>query len=137
MHKQRLIGFALAAFLGAAQVYATGLPAAETAPASQTSNQGGVTVTVSPRGFRTETWDFGVTLESHTQSLDDDLVRSSTLLSDGKPSAPLGWEGAAPGGHHRKGVLRFKAVGPPPQAVELQIRRAGEADPRTFRWRLK
>jgi len=105
----------------------------------QTSSQGGVTINVAPQGFSKEskTWDFVITLETHTQSLDDDLSKSSSLLADGKPYSPLGWEGAPPGGHHRKGLLRFKAVSPPPQSVVLQIHRTGEASPRNFSWQLK
>lgn len=61
---------------------------------------------------------------------------AATLLADGKPCRPLGWEGAPPGGHHCKEVLRFEAVMPQPQAVELQIRREGEASPRIFRGKL-
>lgn len=142
MPKQGLIGFALAAAVGTLHLYAAGFAearAAEMASASQTSNQGSVTITVAPQGFSSEakTWDFAITLETHTQPLDDDLAKSSTLLGDGKPYRPLAWDGAPPGGHHRKGLLRFKAVTPPPQSVELQIRRAGEASPRIFRWRLK
>lgn len=49
----------------------------------------------------------------------------------------LAWDGAGPGGHHRKGLLRFPVIVPRPQAVELRITRAGEAQPRIFRWELK
>ncbi|MBZ0094407.1 MAG: hypothetical protein K8H75_03370 [Sulfuricella sp.] len=143
MSKQRVISFALAIF-GTFLFYAAGSVEARAAepapaPAPQTSREGGVTIIVAPQGFSNEarTWDFAVTLETHTQPLDDDLAKSSKLLGDGKPYRPLGWEGAPPGGHHRNGLLRFKAITPPPQAVELQIRRAGEATPRSFRWILK
>jgi len=134
MLKQRLIGFALVAVVGFVEAWA-----AEMAPDQQTSSQGGVTITVAPKGFSSEakTWDFAVTLETHTQPLDDDLAKSSALLGNGKSYLPVRWEGDPPGGHHRKGVLHFKAVTPPPQSVELQIRLAGEASPRIFRWQLK
>jgi hypothetical protein len=138
MSHQRLIVCALVAAVGSSPLWAAGVGAAqatEVAAAAQTSNQGGVKITVEPRGFpRTKTWDFAITLETHTQPLDDDLVRTSSLIADGKPYRPLGWEGSPPGGHHRKGVLSFAAVTPRPQAVELQIRRPGEASPRVFRW---
>jgi hypothetical protein len=101
----------------------------------QASRYGGVTVRVEPRGFPREgTWDFAVTLETHTGELDDDLVRSATLFADGKPYRPLGWQGSPPGGHHRSGILRFRAVTPPPHTVELRIRRADETRPRVFIW---
>jgi hypothetical protein len=139
MSRQRLIVCVLMAAIGSFTPCAAGFgeaQAAELAPAAQTSSQGGVKITVEPRGFPrgAKTWDFAITLETHTQPLDDDLVSASTLLADGKPYRPLGWEGPAPGGHHRKGVLRFDAVTPLPQLVELQIRRTGEASPRIFRW---
>ena len=139
MSRQGLIVCALAAAIASVQFGAAGsgeARAAEMAAASQTSNQGGVKITVEPRGFppSAKTWDFAITLETHTQPLDDDLVRASTLVADGKLYRPQGWEGAPPGGHHRKGVLRFDAVTPLPQVVELQIRRTGEASPRIYRW---
>lgn len=141
MSHQRLIVCALVAAFAPTPFFAAGCGearATEMAPAAQTSSQGGVKITVQPRGFLrgAKTWDFAITLETHTQPLDDDLVHASTLLADGKPYRPQGWEGPAPGGHHRKGVLRFDAVTPLPQAVELQIRRKGEANPRIFRWQL-
>jgi hypothetical protein len=141
MSDQHLIAYALAAAVGASLlgsgVFAEAR-AAEMAASAQTSNQGGVKITVQPRGFPPEakTWDFAISLETHTQPLDDDLAKTATLLADGKPARPLGWEGTPPGGHHRKGVLRFEAITPLPQAVELQIRRTGEASPRVFRWPL-
>lgn len=111
--------------------------AAETGFVPQTSNERGIKVTVAPRALAAATWDFEVTLESHTRSLNDDLAKSAVLIADGTRYLPSGWEGAAPGGHHRKGVLRFKAVAPQPPLIELQIRLAGDASPRSFRWTLK
>jgi hypothetical protein len=73
-----------------------------------------IKVTVAASQCAARTWDFEVTLETHTQSLNDDLSRSSALIADGKQYLPLDWKGAAPGGHHRKGLLRFKAVAPQP-----------------------
>jgi len=113
--------------------------ATEMPPAPQTSSQGGVKITIAPRGFSSEakTWDFRVVLETHTQDLSDDLSKSSVLIADGKQYLPTGWEGAPPGGHHRKGLLRFKAIAPQPKSMELQIRLAGDASPRSFKWMLK
>ncbi len=59
------------------------------------------------------------------------------MIDGGKRHAPVAWDGAGPGGHHREGVLRFKPASPRPQAVELRITRPGESAPRSFRWVLQ
>ena len=100
----------------------------------------GVTVAVTPGDLAAaaKIWDFAVVLDTHSQELSDDLVQNALLVDDkGRSFKPLAWDGAAPGGHHRKGVLRFDPIAPRPQAVELRIRRPGEAKARTFRWELK
>jgi hypothetical protein len=61
-------------------------------------------------------------------------MKSAVLWVDGREVAPAGWSGAAPGGHHREGVLKFPAPAQPPVAVELRIQRDGEPSPRVFRW---
>lgn len=119
----------------AAAITSAPLSAAGPTQGAQSSSVAGVKITVEPKGFQRDAWEFAVTLETHVQDLDDDLARSATLLADGRSYRPLVWVGSPPGGHHRKGVLRFAAVTPPPQAVELQIRRKGEPRPRSFRWR--
>ncbi len=113
--------------------------AAEMRYAPQVSEERGIKITVIPQTIPNEakTWDVEVTLETHTQALNDDLAMSSVLIADGKQYLPLGWEGAPPGGHHRKGLLRFKAIVPQPRALELQIRLAGDTSPRSFKWLLK
>ena len=113
--------------------------AAELGHVPQVSNEREIKVTATLQTIPKEarTWDFEVILETHTQTLNGDLAKSWMLITDGKQYAPLGWEGAPPGGHHLRGVLRFKAIVPPPTAVELQIRLAGDASPRSFKWLLK
>ncbi len=106
----------------------------------ESSSERGVTVTVKPGSLAQDakTWDFEIVLDTHSQDLSDDLVKSTVLVdAEGRRYAPTGWDGAAPSGHHRKGVLRFNPVSPPPQAIELQIRRPDEASPRVFRWQIK
>lgn len=99
MPRQRLIAYALVAVIGSSPPCAAGFGEARAAATAQTSSQGGVKITVEPRGFPhgAKTWDFAITLETHTQTLDDDLALSSTLLAGGKPYRPLGWEGSPPG----------------------------------------
>jgi len=107
---------------------------------TRSSSAAGVTVKVTPKDVApgSATWAFVVVLDTHSRDLSDDLVKTSVLLdAQGARYSPLAWEGAPPGGHHREGVLRFKAPTPAPQAIELQIRRPGESAPRSFRWTLK
>jgi hypothetical protein len=133
----RSLKSALVAFLFAA---AAASPAAAAELATQKNTDRGVTVDVSPQNLSAgaSTWDFKVVLDTHSGDLNDDLVKTATLLDDkGGRYVPLQWEGVGPGGHHREGVLKFKPVSPTPATIELQIKRAGEANPRSFRWQLK
>lgn len=113
--------------------------AAENTYAPQSNSERSINVTATLQGFQqgTTNLEFNVSLETHVHPLDDDLVKVSALVVDGKRYAPIAWEGSPPGGHHRRGVLRFGGIAPPPAAVELQIRLSGDADPRSFRWTLK
>lgn len=119
------------AFLGAGGVAsAQGL-------STQSSSAAGVTVKATPRALSGGAWEFEIVFDTHTQELNDDLVKSASLFVDGKPLVPSGWKGDPPGGHHRKGVLKFTATAPGPQGIELTIKRPGEPKPRSFRWQLK
>jgi hypothetical protein len=115
-------------------------PAAAAELAAQKKSDRGVTVVVTPQNLSVDakTWDFKIVLDTHSQDLTDDLTKSAVLLDEtGARHAPVGWEGAGPGGHHREGTLKFEPVTPAGDAIELRITRAGEATPRSFRWRLK
>ena len=146
MRKQFLIGLAVAAIAAFSSIYDSRVvriialsDAAESGYAPQISNEREikVTATLQKTPGEAKTWDFQVVLETHTKALNDDLVKSSVLIADGKQYLPLSWEGAPPGGHHRKGLLRFKAIAPQPRSMELQIRLAGDSSPRNFKWLLK
>ncbi|OGA36583.1 MAG: hypothetical protein A3F75_07645 [Betaproteobacteria bacterium RIFCSPLOWO2_12_FULL_64_23] len=108
--------------------------------ASQSSEDGGVTIAVKPVDVsaKAATWSFQVSLSTHSQDLNDDLVRTAFIVDrvGNRNALPTGWKGDAPGGHHRKGVLSFKALAPLPAAIELRIQRAGEKAPRMYRWDL-
>lgn len=126
-----LVAMAALAFAGA-----VGAAELET----RSSSAAGVTVKVTPKDVTpgSATWAFTVVLDTHSRDLSDDLVKDSVLVdARGTRYSPIAWEGAPPGGHHRQGVLRFKALGPAPGAFELQIRRTGESAARSFRWTLK
>jgi hypothetical protein len=127
-----LIAAALAAHLSPVAAQGSAL-------AARASSERGVTVTVKPISLARDakSWDFEIVLDTHSQDLGDDLVKSALLVDgEGRQYRPTAWDGAAPGGHHRKGVLRFTPISPPPRAIELQIRRPGEAAVRVFRWQL-
>ena len=146
MRKQFLIGLAIAAmaaysciddFEAVRIIAASNAAGLEYAP--QVSNEREIKVTTTLRNISsgTKTWDFEVVLETHTKTLNDDLAKSSVLIADGKQYLPLGWDGAPPGGHHRKGKLHFKTIAPSTASVELQIRLASDPSPRSFKWLLK
>jgi len=85
-----------------------------------------------------KTWRFEIILDTHSAVLIDDLRSTATLAgAKGAPQAALSWAGDPPGGHHRKGVLRFAPIAPRPDVIELKILRPGETAPRTFRWEIK
>jgi hypothetical protein len=112
---------------------ALGAVAAET----RTSNAGGVVVRVTPARLApgAATWDFEVVFETHTVQLAGDPAQFSVLLDpQGRTHAALRWDGDPPGGHHRKGVLRFKPVQPAPATVTLKMRGIGGVPERIFTW---
>lgn len=112
------------------------LAAGDLAP--QSSSQSGVTVKVTPRSLAAAAWEFEVVFDTHSQELKDDLLKAAVLVVDGSaPSSPTGWQGDGPGGHHRKGMLRFKPTTASPASVELRLQRPAEAAPRVFRWQLR
>ena len=114
--------------------------AASSGLTAQVSREGNVNVTVTPRNLApgASSWDFEVVLETHTQPLDQDLTKAAVLIdAQGKSHAPRGWDGDPPGGHHRRGVLRFQSLAGNPAAVELRLSGVGGTDVRTFRWQLR
>jgi len=114
-------------------------PGAAAELGTRSSSAAGVTVRVTPKDVSpgAAVWTFAVVLDTHSQDLRDDLAKIAALVdAGGKRHAPLGWEGAPPGGHHRSGVLRFRGLGAQAGALELQVQRPGEQAPRVFRWQL-
>lgn len=107
-----------------------------TSLATRSSDAGGVRVTVKPKSIAAgSAWEFDVTLDTHTKPLDDDLTKATVLLDGGKRAyAPLAWQGDAPGGHHRKGILRFPAPAGEAKSFEIQIDGVGGPGKRSFQW---
>ena len=108
--------------------------------AQQTSSDRGVTVRAKPVDVATsaKAWTFEIVLETHRVDLTDDVQRIATLAGTGGVAQNAkAWEGDPPGGHHRKGLLRFAPIAPRPDGIELRILRPGESAPRSFRWDFK
>ena len=112
-------------------------PTGQAAPATAQTTLAGVTVKITPRVTAADaaTWVFAVVLDTHSQELSDDLLRTTVLVTDdGRELQPIAWKGAAPGSHHREGSLEFTAPSPAPKAFALRMQRPGEAEARTFRF---
>ena len=139
-HRFRIGGWILAATLGGVATPLAALAQASAdAMATQSSSDQGVTVKVTPTliGSPDRRWEFAIVLDTHSADLSDDLIQSASLTTnDGRTLKPVSWTGAAPGGHHREGVLAFEVPAPRPTTIELRIARTGESAPRTFRWQL-
>ncbi len=128
---------ALLIFLFAASYAVSGALAAPTL-SPQSTSESGVTVKATPQNLSDKSWDFEIAFDTHSQALNDDLMKAAELIADGGARfQPISWQGDPPGGHHRKGVLRFKPISPAPQSIELRIMRSDEVQPRSFRWQLK
>jgi hypothetical protein len=64
--------------------------------AARSSYLGGVSVSVTPKEVAPSaaTWEFSVGLNTHSQDLSDDLVKSPVLIdAQGGKHAPTAWEG--------------------------------------------
>ena len=113
MNLSRRSAIALAATvlaLGVAPL-AMAQPAGLPALAAVSNDAGGVRVVVKPKSVAAgSVWEFDVTMETHTKPLDSDLTKAAVIVDDGsRRYMPLSWQSDPPGGHHRKGILRFPA----------------------------
>ena len=126
------------AFCFSALAFASGGLAAAPPLSPQSSSASGVTVKATPRTVSGDTWEFEIVMDTHSQELSDDLTKGVALSAgNGVRYTPTGWQGDPPGGHHRKGILRFNAPKPGSKLIELRMQRPGEASARTFRWQLE
>lgn len=106
---------------------------------ARTSDAGDVRVVVTPKpvGPSATVWEFEIVMDTHTKPLNEDLAQMAVLVDDaGRRYALIAWQGDPPGGHHRKGTLRFPLPAGNPKAVELRITGVGGASERIFRWEL-
>ena len=105
---------------------------------TRTSIERGVTVKVTPKltASTSSEREFAVVLDTHSEDLGDDLLKTAVLIVDNRELRPTSWTGAGPGGHHREGTLKFDVGQPDSSTIELRIQRAGETGARVFRWEL-
>ncbi|MDO8687197.1 MAG: hypothetical protein Q7K41_01275 [Dehalococcoidales bacterium] len=107
----------------------------------QTSSGGGVDIEVEWRGLKDNSMVFGVTMDTHSGSLDQYDLRDLATLRDsrgneyrpGSPDVPLG-------GHHRSGLLTFPISEPSNlgtvKSFELILRDIAGVAERNLRWEL-
>jgi hypothetical protein len=78
---------------------------------------------------------FEVRMNTHSEALGEDMVTASTLKdNEGREYQAIAWQGSAPGGHHRKGVLEFQDLGDNTTAITLIIRGIANVPERIFDW---
>lgn len=87
----------------------------------QTVSAGAVDIKLEPHHVDATGAQFRVTLDTHSEDLDMDLVAGARLTVDGTTWPAAEWDGAGPSGHHRAGDLRFDAAGPANGAVHLTL----------------
>lgn len=107
---------------------------------AQTNSEGAISITVTPEvlGSGATEWRFKVAFDTHSGSLDHSPLAIATLFDDkGNAYKPIAWEGPGSGGHHREGVLVFRAIDHAPRAVELRIADVGGIPERSFRWSIE
>lgn len=101
------------------------------------NDAGRVAIEVQPLtlGDGQEIWEFGVALNTHSVDLSYDLMEVAELRCErGEEYQPSSWDGSPPGGHHRRGVLRFAALDHPTSFIEIVIRNVADVPERLFRW---
>ncbi|GIK37485.1 MAG: hypothetical protein BroJett011_13180 [Chloroflexota bacterium] len=108
--------------------------------ATQSNDEQSVTVEVTPLNLSTgaASLDFTVVFDTHSVQLNFDPAAISVLRDDaGREYPVLAWEENASGsGHHKSGLLRFKAPEQATKFVEVIVRDVADVPERVFRWDL-
>lgn len=107
---------------------------------TKTDEQLPVTIKVTPVEFGKDVnlWKFDIAFDTHSGSLDQDVLQIATLEDDkGNVYKPTDWEGPGPGGHHLEGILVFRPISPKPASIELKIKDIGGVSERSFKWNLE
>jgi len=152
-HRTLKLGFLIAVFLillagctggtAADKVNSSNPPSAagdSTSGLVQTSSSGGVTIEVEWRGQTGNSLEFGVSMDTHSGSLDYNLKDLAVLRdSSGQEYKPDTWD-APSGGHHVSGTLTFPVTASFNPAtlkyIELTINDVAGVAERSFRWQL-
>jgi YHS domain-containing protein len=105
---------------------------------AKTDDQKSVKVKVAPEKIRFgEPVQFKIVFDTHSVDLSFDPVAISTLeFGHGVVVRPDKWEGAAPGGHHRSGILVFKNIPKETKTLKLTLRNVAGVPERIFVWNL-
>lgn len=103
---------------------------------TQSNNKGRVMVNVRPVQLAAgQPAKFEVRMNTHSVTLDHDLVAACTLRDDrGREYQPTGWDGSPSGGHHRKGILEFPELKGDTEKITLVIRQVSNVPERIFEW---
>jgi len=81
---------------------------------------------------------FEIRMNTHSGDLSQDLVAACTLKDNsGREYHPTSWDGSAPGGHHRSGVLEFSELGEGAESITLIIREVANVPERVFNWSIE
>jgi hypothetical protein len=106
---------------------------------AQSNNEQSVTVEVTPLNLPKggSTLDFEVAFDTHSVDLSFDPAAISVLRDGaGREYPAVAWEGAASGGHHRSGVLRFNVPDDTTGFVEVILHDVAGVPERVFHWNL-
>lgn len=101
---------------------------------AKTVTAGEITVRLEPHHLDASGAEFAVTLDTHSEELDMDLVGGATLVVDDTEWPAIAWDGDGPSGHHREGRLRFDAAGSAAGPVEMTL--DGFPEPVAAQWTL-
>ncbi len=106
---------------------------------TMTNDEGRVTFDVTPIDFSyEEPVSFEIDINTHTGSLNFDLTEITVLEDDtGNKILPLDWDGSAPGGHHRRGILSFPKLNGQTKSMKLIIKDVYDIPERVFIWDLE
>jgi len=103
----------------------------------KTSSNGRVEIKIQPRVLSSGELGFDIEFDTHTGSLDQDVMKIVSLIDDrGNTILPVRWDGSPPGGHHRAGTLIFPRTMPQWTSVTVVVRDGGDLYERKFMWQL-